>query len=108
MVSDVSWQNIGQKSFVVCLQVFHLFFLLGRLQFPEEVQPVGGLGLVAMYHQSHHKHRQDPTHQVLGSDVLWGHVPENEIEMYTRMTYDRIRVTKTTKKSEDGFHVHCT
>ncbi len=57
------------------LEVFHFLLLLGGLQLPEEVQPVGSLSLVAVDGEGHREGQHHGHQYILGGDVVVGTVP---------------------------------
>lgn len=63
------WKYIGQQFPVVCLQMFHVFLFLQRLQFPQEIQARSGLCLVPMHHEGAHKQQQEDRKRVFGWDT---------------------------------------
>ena len=56
--------------------MLHLLLLLGGLELPEEVQPVGGLCLVAVDGQRHREGQHHGDQNVLSGNVVVGAVPE--------------------------------
>ncbi len=58
--------------------MLHFLFLFRGLQLPEEVQPVGGLCLVAVDCQRHCEGQHHSDQNVLCGNVVVGAVPEQE------------------------------
>ena len=59
-------KNIGQEFLIVGLQMFHLLFLVRGLKFPQEIQAVSRLRLVAMNHQSHNESNNNKYDKIFG------------------------------------------
>ena len=91
-IGHVDWQDVGEKLFIVSLEVLHLLLLLCKyfikflpgaaysptccLQFPEEVKSVGGLRLVAVDDEGDGEGDHDGNHHKPGLQVIMGTIPK--------------------------------
>lgn len=64
VLGHMARKNVGQQFPVVGLQVLHVFLFLVGLQFPDKVQPISGLRLVAVENQCNHEDHNE--HGILG------------------------------------------
>ena len=94
-ICHVDWQDVGEKLFIVSLEVLHLLLLLCKyfikflsggfcshtccLQFPQEVKSVGGLCLVAVDDEGDGEGDHDGNHHKPGLQVIMGTIPRHII-----------------------------
>ena len=83
------WLSPGPiESRLLCyLEVLHLLLLLCGLELPEEVQPVGGLCLVAVYGQGHREGQHHGYQHILGRNVVVRTVPEHKKKYLATLIY---------------------